>query len=560
MRRLSTRSLGFKAIVSAAAATTLLGATVAGPAAGAATNGVGTATSDATILNVDLRGITDINVLKDVSRSSTDPTVGTPEAVVSVTPVSATGFLNAVTKNLPTFESRSRGPVAETSGSVVEVPAELAPVLAGKVTPALLKALVDSQGAKATLSNELTELTVGGAVLNANSAGNDLTTHAAPTETKSTRAADLDSLTALDLGTLLSMIGIDLTDLPIGVLTQILENAGVGVGDLDPAAAAESINGLAQAASEVQAIVSDLETSLTILSAQLVPDGLTSDVEDLLNEMDLLDGVDLSVLAEVQGLLDDILAQLLPSLDEMLVNLNNLALLSVSDAGVEVSALAKEEVKDSSATVKASIGAITVAGQTIPGVDLLDTVAQVQGVIDTAQGALDGLLGQITDGTGLPSLSGLVKVSLFDKGTSVAKVKNYTESLAAITLLTVSINPPAALGDLLDGIVSQTGVADLVEDLGGELAALPSVGGVAAGEALKSAVNVQALGNGAEAKVLSFSASANFTTDPGGGTGGELPRTGGTTTTLPILVAAVMVAAALGTRRWLRLATVTTKR
>lgn len=584
MRTLRTRSIGMKTLFTAAIAAALLGATVGGPSVGAAEPGVGTATSDATVLSVELNGLTSIDVLKDMSTSTIDPTVGTPEAFVRVIPLQASGFLSAVTDQLPQFESRSQGASQSTESETLTLPAALAPVASGTLVPASLAAVVDSAGARATLDNAISDLVVGGALLNVTGAGNAMKTDAGSNEVTSARSATLDSLTALDLGSLLAMLGIPLDALPLGTVLELLSSLGLPIDGLSPTAVTNQVVDLANAAANINGVIATLQGAS---AAQI--DDILGPIDDGLDTGGILDPVtgpvieptteltnevlatladlgitvpDLTDLSAVQALLDQVLGELTGLLDSALAGLDTLPLVSITDVGVNLGATASDAVERSFAVAEASVGAINVAGVDLPGLDLQPTVDQLNSVLITANGALDTVLGSIGGSAGLPTLADLVDISLLDKTTSVEQVGNYVEALASISVLSVSVTPPAQLGALVDSLVAGTGVADLVDTLGGQLSALPAVGGFAAGDALNDVMGVTALSNGGTARVLTFSAAANFSPDPlaappgtPGSPDGELPRTGGTTT-LPLLLGAIMIAGAFGTRRWLRVATV----
>jgi hypothetical protein len=569
-------------IMAAVAAVTLAGATVGGPAVQAAETGAGTAVSDTTLLEVELNGLTTIEVLEDLSQSSIDTTVGTPEAFVAVTPLKATGFLEPVTSQIPRYESRTTGASKSTVGETITLPAQLGPIASGTIIPASLNAVVDGTGARASLNNSLADLLVGGALLSVNSVGNALNTSATKTNSTSARSASLDTLTAVDLGTLLAMLGLPLDALPLNTILDLLASLNLPVDGLSPAVVTDQVDDLLDAANSVSFLLDSLPAAGAAqvdvpIDVPTVPsdpadvggdigdtvDVVTDSLEEALGDL----GITLPDLDDpdaLLALLDELVTQLEDLLDDVLINLNVAPLVSLTDVGVELGTIASEKLADSLAIANASIGSLNVAGLSLPALDLLDTANQINTVIGTANGALSGVLGTIGGGAGLPTLADLVTVDLLDKSTSVEQVGNYVESNASLTVLTIRVTPPPQLSALVGSILAAPGVGDVIADLGGQLSALPSVGGFSAGDALNGVVGTTALSGGGTARVLSFSASADYSPNPlaappGSGTpGDETPRTG-FESTLPLLLAAVFLAMGFGTRRWLRLARHTTR-
>src|SRR5204863_1263701 len=102
--------------------------------------------------------------------------------------------------------------------------------------------------------------------------------------------------------------------------------------------------------------------------------------------------------------------------------------LQVNGIDVGVSTKAAPTVADSAADVTAKVGSVTVAGITLPGVDLLSAATTVSTLVNNVNTKLQSVLGTIS-----PDLANLVKVSVLDQTKSVTADGAYNRSRAGIT-------------------------------------------------------------------------------------------------------------------------------
>ncbi|HEV7886317.1 MAG TPA: hypothetical protein VGO92_02085, partial [Acidimicrobiales bacterium] len=214
-------------VAAAATSLLLLGASSTVGFASAATTGLGTSKASTTVLDVALGNsgsLLHVRVLGDDSRSTTDKkTAAAPEAFSKLTAASATSAVmnNPVTSKpldltIDALESRQPGGQAEINQSTVDlaapglgVPVGVGNIISGKLNLAKLTSAVDTNGARASLTESLTGLGVAGGLLNANAVSSTSGADSATTSATGTRSAKVDAITVLDLGAILD--GLDIT-------------------------------------------------------------------------------------------------------------------------------------------------------------------------------------------------------------------------------------------------------------------------------------------------------------------------------------------------------------
>jgi hypothetical protein len=300
--------------------------------------------------------------------------------------------------------------------------------------------------------------------------------------------------------------------------------------------------------------VTQLNGTIDALQAQIDAAGVDETIDDALAPVvgGILGGLNLPVpgvgdaIDIAQGVIDDVQALIADLLETVLSTLDGLSLLKVGGLEVGTVTKAADTVSGSTADIIAKIGGISVGGLNLPGLDLGATLEQVNGVVNTVNDTLDGVLGSIS-----PDLANLVNVSLFDKdsATGVSKDGGYVKSLAGVTALTASITPPLNLTQIVDGLLANAGTAGIgsiltSSEIGGTLPVLDTVMTTLNG-LLGQAVS--ALSGGATIKLASVTSGASFTT-PVAATGGALPKTGGTAQTA--LIGMALVIAAIASRRF----------
>jgi hypothetical protein len=559
----------------------------AAPANAADTQGTGKAAGAAQILGLDAGDLLKLALVGENSVASIDPPDGVPSATETLSPLTvvsnALPALNALT--VPSVQTTSTGPKDETSTALVDLASlpQPVPVLSGAINPATLVSLVDVDGAKATLTSTLANVSALGSVLKVDAANLALGGLAAPTSTTSNRGLTIDNVTVLDLRELLNLLGLDLNLLPISTLTALVDQLGL-LGTLNsltgqnfgsagallsainsPTAAAQSAVNTAEAA------VATAEQNLNAAVAAAA--GLLC---NLTPQLPLCQAVTAAqgVLATATATLNSAIAALNAALAQVLNLLNGLAdtldlapILQVQ--GLEVGALstAVATVADSSAAVIAKIGGIKVGGVDLGGLDLNATLDEVQAVAAQVTSTISGVLQTIS-----PSLANVVKIDLLQRATDVHQDGNYVAALAGVTGLVATITPPNVcsvvndlLGQLPGGLLGNGSlpgvslpalpVSSLLSTVG-SVVSCDLVGGASAGQFQPQALlpnALPALTAPITLTAASVSSAATFqpaTTPqtPQTPTTPGLARTG-MNETLLLVIGGLMAAVALGLRR-----------
>lgn len=497
--------------------TGVLGLAVAAAAPGVAaevpSSGIGTSSGAASVLAAGIG--TDALVLRLVgedSQTSNDPDAGGPRATERVSSLSLTSAL------VPTLGSIS-APALQTSstsgedtkssppvdlGSLVSG-APLPGIVGGTVDPIALRSAVDASGAVSSASGAVHGLRLLGGLLSAGTASASFGSTALVTDAGAVRGMQLDSLDVLDLSSLLSALGLSVSDLPIDVAVGLLDQLGLPLpGGLTPGALRSEIDGLLSQTSVVRGQVTALQGQIDTLQQQLAPlasqlTAATALVSSLTSQLAaqqaLLDACVLPVLCSslqaivasltsqlatatasvtslnaaidtVQAQIDGLVAQiqallgvvggavdkLLGDVAGVVQGLEGASLLTVRDLVVGVTARADDRLSSSVASVVGSVGTVQVGGTSLGGVDVGATSAQLAALSTQATSAIGALLGTID-----PGLAGLVQVSLLDRATSLDDKDGVITASAAITGLRAAIAPPdvcAVLGRL--GAVQDT--------------------------------------------------------------------------------------------------------
>lgn len=525
-------------IAAALAATAIATATVALPAH-AAQSGVGTASSSTTVLDVELFGdVLGLDILTDSSVSTID---GNRAASTTLIPAAVRSSLNdALNFTAPSIEASSTGGRQNADNTVMELPAEIAAAATGKVNVADLVAIVDSNGARSALESGLVDASVGGVIATIDSISSGSSTGARSAQTTSARSFAADSITILDLGTLLKGLGIDLADLPTATLLEVMDALGVTVPGVGGDFKVNKLIG------EINAAIDDLQAVVN----DEIPD-LTTDVTDILGELGITEP-NADVKSQVNDTIDELQATLADVLNGVLAVLDGATLVGLEGAEASVSAKANAALDSSTAETTAAIGAIRVGNFEIPSVDALATTEEVKASAQAAVDQINTVLGAVHPALGsLPDLPSLVELTLFASDTSVSQSGDYVESLASLALVTVDITAPADLAAIIDGL-------DPVQSAGAEIAELGgtpvSVG--AAADALAQLTGVDALANGARVRVGVLSAGADFALQAVGDNPERAPlaATGGETNLIMIIAAGLGAAALLIRRRLAELA------
>jgi hypothetical protein len=547
----------------------LVGAFASIGPAHAATQGTGTSTAGTTVLQLDLGSLLSARVLGDDSRSTIDSAIlNVPEAATVLRPLTlASGAVPALNKEVAPTEVRSSGAEKKSSAGVDLASLGLPQVISGQLTAADLLAIVDTVGARSTLTNgNLANLVLGGGLATVDSVQSSLGTAAAKDASTGARGLAVDNITVLNLGALLDGLGLPVSGLSIGMVQNLVDSLGLlGTGTdvedlfttLGLGAVPVDAAGLGSAITTLQSTLSNATSDLGALDAAF-PGAACTALAPIPDPLATLIGVAVGTFCSVartglvsaQGASAGDLGGLLGGLMQILDGTNLLSLAGV-DAGV--SSKATDDVSTSVAKVTAAIGDLSIGNLSVPGVDLLAGATAVTDLASSAVGQIDSVLGTID-----PDLAGLINLKLLDtSGTGVSKTATgYVKSVANLTAVDLTLTPPANLTDIINGLPA-TSIADTLLAVPG-VSALPVLSNTAATQALETVLAgggspVQALVGGARLRIASINGVADFlpATAPGSstpGAPGDLARTGTNTTALMAL-AMLLGMTAIGIRR-----------
>ena len=577
MRKQCLRVVAIVAALGLTAAFTAVGA-----GAESETRGVSTTTAATTLLGLELGNagsLLNLRIMGDDAKSTVDRAVSDPLAVTKLVPAELTSqvlpLLNGLTANLPKFESRTPGGQASVSGSAVDfssvnpsTPVGALPVglLGGALVPTSLTTALDDAGARGALDAALANLNILSGVLGVKSVGNTARAEAAYSGAQGNRSLAIDAITLLNLGELLNGLGLDLANLPIGILSNLLNSLGLTqalalpTGATSLAGAVTTIEGaLAQVTTTVggvqetlSSVVADVEPVAGIVNGlpAVVPVGLPQATQ-LLNTSSLLTNT-------VQNTLNTLLSTLTNLLGSAINLLGNMPLLKFDGAQLTALTRATNSLDTSVADVVGKVGGLSVLGIQLPGVDLI----AVGELLNSISGILSGVLSIID-----PSLGNLLKIGIFEKTTNVAQVNGYNRAVAAVDVLKIKVTPPTGILGLVSGLnASPAGSRATLARAGATRNELPVLGNVlGAGGLLGGLLDIGgllgALLQGATIRVGSVQSASEFQAvvpatapapEPAPVVQPELPRTGGTNGGQLAAIAGVLVAFSLVTRRVLR--------
>jgi len=460
--------------------------------------GIGSSSGAASLLSAGIGAdALVLRLLAEESQTSNDPGAGGPSALERVSPLQLTSSLVPTLSSIsqPNLQTSSTGGEDSTSSQPVDLAslvsgAPLPGILGGTIDPIALRSAVDASGAVSSASGAVHGLSLLGGLLSAGSASMSLGSTALVTDAGSVRGMELDSLTVLDLTSLLSALGLSLSDLPIDVAVGLLDQLGLPLpGNLSADALLSQIDGVLSQTSVVRDQVTGLQGQIDVLDGQLAPltaqlsaatalvsaltaqlgvqqalldacvlpivcdpiqalvTSLTTQLAAATSSVASLSAAISAVQAQIDGLLAQIQAllasiggaldQLLGDITGVLDGLDGAALLVVQDLVVGITARADDSLGSSVASVVGSVGDVRVGGVSLGGLDVSATAAQLSALAAQATSTLSGLLATID-----PGLAGLVQVDLLDRATSVAEQDGVTTASAAITGLRATITPP----------------------------------------------------------------------------------------------------------------------
>ena len=575
-------------LVAGGAVVALAAAVAAGPAAQAAASSAGTSQTTTRVLEVDLGSAGSLLALKLVGEEGTATTAGAASALARLRTFDITsGTIGALNLSGPVVEATSSGARTVTPPAVdlaapagVALPAGL---LGGRIVPGTLTAAVDANGARSALGAAVEGLSIAGGLVSAGNLTSNLGATVAATDATGIRGLEAGAINVVDLGALLEGLGIRLPDLPLAAVSDLLGQLGLSVPQLSGTQTLEAaVTDLTGKVSGLTALVPSLQ-SAALLGDVLDP-GTVEDVTDALDPVtapsdsgssissvvgtlsqqatDLLASVGLSGSSTVQDLvnkINELTGTLTGALNDALKALDAAPLLSVDGVKVGVQAKAARTVEASLSQVTATVGSIKVGSlPAMPGLDLGAAAGQVSSVLATVQGALDGILSSID-----PGLAGIVKVTAFEKTSSVTPAADGTKAVAGLTALTATIAPPATLAQIIQTLTGGTGIGDLLAGAGLPLPSLDTamsqltttLGGLNAAGFSAQALDLGALAGGAAIRLGSVSAASTYgaaaATVPGQPVPqGQLPRTGSEGMPGIAGLAALLLALGIGLPVW----------
>ena len=575
----------------------LTGANVGG--AVAATNGRGTASSSITLLDVKLGELQSIKVLTDEGQGTLDPSrfnLAGPEAFGSFSALNASGIINLALPN-PAIKATAPGAAAGSLNSmaiqfppagvtgVANVPVPLGSLVKGTINPAKVEANQDADGARSFVATDVPSLDVlSGLVSIKDVKVAGVANNAAPgSSTADSGLLSIGEIGVLDLSSFLGGLGLGLADLPIGTLTDLVGSLGLplptaGIPGLSSGAGLGDIKSILNSVTGLSGLIGSVTgaSSCGVLSG-LLPQvdalglggllapatgilspltgllGNLTSITNILSSCSDVDAAKASVLSPLTSTLDGLLPTASGLLDGIFGVLDGAPLLSIS--GVELSALAKaaDTLDASQAVASTKFGTLKVGGKEIGALNIGATVEQVNALVNQAEGVLN----TVTSLIGMPNL---IDIGLFEKTSSKKVESGYNVAEAQVSAVRVSINPPAALSNILS-TVTGSGVGSLLGGLGniggltnglalpvdtgladGLLAGAFNVTSILSQPTTIRVANIRAMGDYTQVAGATLSPTQNTPQAPAGGT---LPRTG-MNGGLVAALAALAVAGAFG--------------
>jgi len=496
----------FARAASAATALAVVGVMVGGVPASAATVGVGTTNTKTSVLTLELGqngSLLDLGLLTDTGGANIDPHAGTLNAGASLVPVTLSSSALNLHLSTPAISTLQPGGSAAAAGQALTlgalgVPAALA---TATIKPAALASSYVAGAAHSTMSAaEIDNLTLaGGALASIDLLSSTLGADALTGQADGTRGVQVGTIKLLDLGALLKGLGIDLTSLPIGALSQLASQLNLPLPDLAGG------SDLASEVASLSAALTSLRQSL-VTATTTVTQPVDALAQSLLGQLDLPIPTVGSLVTTLNATIATVQTDLTTLLTTVLSSLDSIPLVQISGTSLGISTTAADTVSDSSAAVTVAPLTITVAGITLPTINPEAAVSTVNGVLAQANNALNNLLGSL----GLPA--NLLSLSLLDQAHSVSQEFDYTSAAAGVTMLTAkiaAINPAvitAALSKLTGTTASSLlGSTPLGSLLGSSnaMAALDSLLGQAA-----------PLLGGAQLQIASLAGASTYTFAP----------------------------------------------
>ncbi|MBA3654411.1 MAG: hypothetical protein H0W70_09480 [Actinobacteria bacterium] len=538
-------------LAAAATVVALIAAFASMGQAHATTTGIGTTEATTSLLDVALGSngsALHLRVLGDDAKATIDPAVGPVSAFSQTFAIKATSALLPALNNLstPLAESKAPGgvsPVATPALNLSTLVPVIGPAILSGTLPSInLTSAINGGTATSGLTGKvLDNVGILGGLISVDSVTSSLGATAASASADGNRSIDVNALSVLNLGALLRGLGIDPANLPVGAISGLLTKLGVPVAGIPAGVSLESFT----------TTLNSTIASLTAATATTPFNALPAPLQSTLGGLNLpveVGGVIpnptqvTTLLTQVTGLLNGVLTTALDSLNGLnLLKLNGLKVGTVTKAAATAA--------DSKSEVVGTLGGVSIGNlPVLSGLDLGATLGQVTSLVNSVQGTLDGVLGSIS-----PDLAGLISVKFFDKPSTngVSSSNGYNRSLAGITGLGVSINPPANLLGIVNGLLPASGIGAAITGAGGTVPVVGGLMGTLNGALPQASRVLGVLGGGASFKVASLATGSNFAAPVNNGAVPvtRLARTG-TNTTVFLLIGMLMIAGVIVGRRF----------
>jgi hypothetical protein len=578
--------------------------TLAGVTAGGAladSTGRGTAAASVTLLDVNLGNIQHLKVVSDEVQGTLDAArlgVAGPQAYGQFKAVDATGAINLM---FPSPVQRADAPGTSNAsiqsydvafpGSAVPIPATGLPVgignlVTGTVNLSKLEANQDAAGARSVVGTNVPTLSVLQGLISANGiniAG--VSSNASPSSSKADSGEiSIDNVNVLDLDSFLGALGLSLDDLGIGTITSMIDKLGLpiptgalGLGNLT----GSGVSGILSSVFNLASLTDQVTNAADCSALGALPvSSLLAPVDSILGTSGLLGSLSLPLLggsvgslisgctvgnlsSTKTGILDNLHSTLDGMattadgvLDQVFSTLAGAPLIQISGLKLGALANAADTLAGTTASTTADLGTIKVGGISLGAIDLNSTVAQINDLKGTVLGTLNGVLSPL-------GLGNLIDIGILERTSSTKNEGSYNVADAGLSVLRVSINPPAALSSVLSTAGALTNpLSGIMSQVGNTLAANPlSTGALASAFGLTSLLSQPTtITVGGIHSQADFTSVLGATATNGGPVAppvsGTLPRTGGTNGALLAALAALAMAGAFGITRTLRKAPV----
>ncbi|HEY2428980.1 MAG TPA: hypothetical protein VGI06_08630, partial [Acidimicrobiales bacterium] len=349
-----------------ALAAAVAGVVVGAAPASASTVGVGTTNTKTSVLTLQLGqngSLLNLGLLTDTGGANIDPHGGTLGSATSLVPITLSSpalHLNlstpAVATSQPGGQSNASSPALTLSS--LGVPAALA---AATIKPAALHSDYAAGAAHSTMTAaEVDGLSVvGGALANISLLASNLGADALTGQADGNRGVQIGNVNLLDLGALLQGLGVNLSSLPVGAVSQLLTQLNLPVPNV---AGGTSLAG----------DVTNLSNTLTSLRQTLV--GATTQittpvdqtVAPILGQLNLPVPTTGALVSQVNADITSVQNTLVSLLTGVLSKLDSFPLVQLAATQLGINETAADTVGDSVAAVNVAPLKLTVAGVSLP--------------------------------------------------------------------------------------------------------------------------------------------------------------------------------------------------